>query len=69
MQILCLGLVSEIVSRTYYESQKKPIYVTRVVKRPDLNLKFGQEMVVSSEEDQFSNAEVDLAKSTGLVPK
>ena len=69
VQILCLGLVSEIVSRTYYESQKKPIYVTRVVKGPDLNLKFGQEMVVSSEEDQFSNAEVDLAKSTGLVPK
>jgi len=28
-QILCLGLVSEMLSRTYYESQKKPIYVTR----------------------------------------
>ena len=28
-QILCLGLVSEMLSRTYYESQKKSIYVTR----------------------------------------
>ena len=29
VQILCLGLASEILSRTYYESQKKPIYVAR----------------------------------------
>ena len=28
-QIICLGLVSEMLSRTYYESQKKSIYVTR----------------------------------------
>ena len=69
VQILCLGLVSEIVSRTYYESQKKPIYVTRVAKRPDLHLKFGQEAVASSEEDRFSNAGADREKSTSLVPK
>jgi glycosyltransferase involved in cell wall biosynthesis len=69
VQILCLGLVSEIVSRTYYESQKKPIYVTRVAKLPDLHLKFGQEAVVGSEEDRFSNAGVDREKSTSLVPK
>ena len=32
VQLLCLGLVGEILSRTYYESQKKPIYATRVVR-------------------------------------
>lgn len=31
IQLLCLGLVSEILSHTYYESQKKPIYTTRQV--------------------------------------
>jgi hypothetical protein len=29
VQILCLGLVAEILSRTYYESQGKPIYAVR----------------------------------------
>ncbi len=29
IQILCLGLVAEILSRTYYESQGKPIYAIR----------------------------------------
>src|SRR5262249_7454800 len=32
IQILCLGLVCEILSRTYYESQKKPIYAARVIR-------------------------------------
>jgi len=31
LQLFGLGLVSEILSRTYYESQKKPIYATRQV--------------------------------------
>jgi len=34
VQILCLGLVSEILSRTYYESQRKPIYVARTAPIP-----------------------------------
>jgi hypothetical protein len=29
VQILCLGLVAEILSHTYYESQGKPIYAVR----------------------------------------
>jgi len=29
VQILCLGLAAEILSRTYYESQGKPIYAAR----------------------------------------
>jgi glycosyltransferase involved in cell wall biosynthesis len=29
VQILCLGLAAEILSRTYYESQGKPIYAVR----------------------------------------
>jgi len=32
VQLLCLGLIGEILSRTYYESQKKPIYATRVIR-------------------------------------
>ena len=31
IQILCLGLVAEILSRTYYESQGKPIYAVRTM--------------------------------------
>jgi glycosyltransferase involved in cell wall biosynthesis len=32
VQLLCLGLVCEILSRTYYESQKKPIYTARLIR-------------------------------------
>jgi len=38
IQILCLGLVAEILSRTYYESQGKPIYVVRTMKSRDPQL-------------------------------
>jgi glycosyltransferase involved in cell wall biosynthesis len=36
IQILCLGLVAEILSRTYYESQGKPIYAVRKMRSHDL---------------------------------
>jgi glycosyltransferase involved in cell wall biosynthesis len=32
IQFLCLGLVSEILSRTYYESQGKPIYAIKAIR-------------------------------------
>src|SRR5262245_11081828 len=32
VQRLCLGLACEILSRTYYESQKKPIYAARAIR-------------------------------------
>src|SRR5262249_50095403 len=35
IQLLCLGLASELLSRTYYESQGKPIYVTREIRSHD----------------------------------
>jgi glycosyltransferase involved in cell wall biosynthesis len=40
VQILCLGLVAEILSHTYYESQGKPIYAVREVRtrKPELTL-------------------------------
>jgi glycosyltransferase involved in cell wall biosynthesis len=41
MQILCLGLASEMLSRTYYESQKKPIYVIREAATPSEELDYG----------------------------
>lgn len=33
IQFLSVGLIGEMLSRTYYESQKKPIYAMREVKR------------------------------------
>jgi hypothetical protein len=33
VQFLSVGLIGEMVSRTYYESQKKPIYTLREIKR------------------------------------
>src|SRR6266446_2460417 len=38
LQIMCMGFVSEILSRTYYESQKKPVYVTRPTGMPEMGL-------------------------------
>jgi hypothetical protein len=56
-QIMCVGLASEISSRTYYESQKKPIYVSRPKRIPDVDLRFTQEVAVSLEEDSADNFE------------
>ena len=33
LQFLSMGLIGEMLSRTYYESQKKPIYALREIKR------------------------------------
>jgi glycosyltransferase involved in cell wall biosynthesis len=38
LQLFGLGLVSEILSRTYYESQRKPIYTTRQIQSHELEL-------------------------------
>lgn len=40
VQLLCLGLVAEILSRTYYESQGKPIYAVREIRTHDEQLSF-----------------------------
>jgi glycosyltransferase involved in cell wall biosynthesis len=32
IQLICLGLASELLSRTYYESQGKPIYAAREIR-------------------------------------
>jgi len=44
IQLLFLGLVSEILSHTYYESQKKPIYATRQIQShvPELTFVAGR---------------------------
>ena len=36
IQFLCLGLASEILSRTYYESQGKPIYAIKAIRSHEL---------------------------------
>jgi hypothetical protein len=33
IQFLSVGLIGEMLARTYYESQKKPIYTLREIKR------------------------------------
>jgi hypothetical protein len=33
IQFLSVGLIGEMLSRTYYESQKKPIYALREIMR------------------------------------
>src|SRR2546426_3078813 len=35
IQLISLGLVGEVLARTYYESQRKPIYSVREVKRSE----------------------------------
>lgn len=37
IQLLCLGLASEILSRTYYESQGKPIYAIKGIRSHELS--------------------------------
>jgi hypothetical protein len=39
-----------MISRTYYESKKKPIYVTRTTKGSDCTRNLSREAVVSLEE-------------------
>ena len=39
IQIICLGLVSEVMSRTYYESQRKPIYSAKISVKPGVRLR------------------------------
>ena len=41
IQLVCLGLASEILARTYYESQGKPIYATRSIKSLGLEAEAG----------------------------
>lgn len=66
VQIVCLGLASEMLSRTYYESQKKPIYVTRATKDSDMDLGFRHEVAVSLEGDTGHNFE-NLANQSQLL--
>lgn len=41
IQLVCLGLASELLARTYYESQGKPIYVMRSIESQDLEADVG----------------------------
>ena len=56
LQIICLGLASEILSRTYYESQKKPIYVARETTISDAELDFQRNLVLRIDEDSESHS-------------
>src|SRR5258708_28788641 len=57
-QIMCVGLTSEMLSRTYYESQKKPIYVSRATTISEADLEFRAEVAgrVEVEEDSGNHS-------------
>ena len=65
VQIMCLGLVSEMLSRTYYESQKKPIYVARAMNE------FGSDSAIEHQirdnfefdEDSAHDSEIEASQS------
>jgi glycosyltransferase involved in cell wall biosynthesis len=65
VQIMCLGLVSEMLSRTYYESQKKPIYVARAMNdfRSDSAIKHQIRDSFEFEEDSAHEAEIEASQS------
>jgi glycosyltransferase involved in cell wall biosynthesis len=56
-QIMCMGFASEISSRTYYESQKKPIYVSRATTVSDADLGFRGDMAGRVREDSGNQPE------------
>src|SRR6266853_916925 len=66
-QIMCVGFTSEMLSRTYYESQKKPIYVTRTTRSSDVHLEFRHEVADSLEGGSGHNSE-DHANRSELLP-
>jgi hypothetical protein len=65
VQIMCLGLVSEMLSRTYYESQKKPIYVARALNefRSDSAIKLQIRDYSEFEEDSAHDSEIEANQS------
>jgi glycosyltransferase involved in cell wall biosynthesis len=63
LQIMCLGLASEMLSRTYYESQKKPIYVARATKCSGMDSRFNQEVGGTLGEDGLHKFENQPSRS------
>jgi hypothetical protein len=47
MQSIMMGLVAELLMRTYYESQDKPIYIVREIVRPWESEKEANEVVTA----------------------
>ena len=65
VQILCLGLAAEMLARTYYESQRKPIYSVRTLRRDrQESAQVVQAAVVDRE--LIATAEVETPKNWSL---
>ncbi|HYR44671.1 MAG TPA: hypothetical protein VER98_16690, partial [Terriglobia bacterium] len=65
-QIMCVGLTSEMLSRTYYESQKKPIYVSRATTISEADLEFRPEVAGRVEEEDSGNPSKNHANPSQL---
>src|SRR5258706_8604317 len=66
VQIMCVGLTSEMLSRTYYESQKKPIYVSRATTISEADLEFRPEVAGRVEEEDSGNPSKNHANPSQL---
>ncbi len=58
LQLLCLGLASEILSRTYYESQKKPIYATKEIRSHEPQLTPSIRQGLGAVNDTYMSGEI-----------
>jgi glycosyltransferase involved in cell wall biosynthesis len=66
VQILCLGLVAEILSHTYYESQGKPIYAVREIRSGSLpTTRAAESDLEGFNEENRSNAWAINTRSAG----
>ncbi len=63
---MCVGLTSEMLSRTYYESQKKPIYVSRATTISEADLEFRPEVAGRVEEEDSGNPSKNHANPSQL---
>lgn len=67
VQIIFLGLASEMLARTYFESQKKPIYVTRATRSSDANTRFNLAIAGGLKGHGGHNSENQAGRSPSLV--
>jgi glycosyltransferase involved in cell wall biosynthesis len=67
VQIICLGLASEMLARTYYESQKKPIYAIRAIKSSATRTRFSPEVAGSFRIGNEYNSANQVRRSPSTV--
>jgi glycosyltransferase involved in cell wall biosynthesis len=67
VQVVLLGLASEMLARTYYESQKKPIYATRAIRSSAPDARFNLEVAGTLRVARAHNSENQPGRSPSPV--